>query len=136
MHAPAEITQPPSETSSGSAIATHSVGAKKLGDGSNARSVGAGGLNDHSSDGGLGSNDLGLLGRDKHEHGILEHVDSEIDSLGELPNDFLGQASHGKGKVINIHFGDDNVGPSRLQSIDEVEHEHPKLGSGEAGASQ
>ena len=112
MYASAEIAQPLSETSSGSAIATHSVGAKKLGDGSNARSVGAGGLNDRSSDGGLGSNDLGLLGRDKHEHGILEHVNSEIDSLGKLPNNLLGQPSNGKGKVIDIHLGDDNIGPS------------------------
>ena len=74
-------------------------------------------------------------GRDKHEHGILEHVNSEIDSLGKLPNNLLRQPSNGKGKVIDIHLGDDNVGPSRLQSVDEVKHEHPKLGRGEARAS-
>ena len=54
-------------------------------------------------------------------------VDCEVDGLGKLSDDFLRQASHRESEVVNVHFGDNDVGPAGLQSMDEVKQDDPEL---------
>ena len=134
MDAAPEVAKPLPESHGGPAAASGGVGAKELGDGSNAGSVGAGGVNNSNGNGGFRGNNLGLLGGDLHEHSLFKHVHGEVNSLGKLPDNFLRQTSDGQGEVVNVHLGDDDVGPSRLQSIDKVKHENSELGRSKARA--
>ena len=86
MHAVTEVAKSLSEGSRGPATASNSIGAKKFGDGGIAGSVAAGGVDNGSSNRGLGGNNLRLFGRHLHEHGVFKDVHGEVNSLRKLPD--------------------------------------------------
>ena len=136
VNAAAEVREPLPETDGGSAGPADGVSAKELGHLGRADPVRGRSVNHRLGNGGLGRNNFGLLGGDLHEHGILEHMHRKVNGLGELPNHFLRKPRHRKREVVDVHLGNDDVGPSGLERIDEIKHKDPEFRSGEPRAGR
>ena len=110
----AEIREPLHESDGGSTGTANNVGTKEFGHPGRAGPVRGAGADHGFCNGELGRHHLSLLGQNLHEQRIIKDVYREVNDLGQLPDHLLGQPRHRQCEVVNIHLGNDDVGPTGL----------------------